>query len=75
MRTVQLTIEQINRIIKQNKWVLKNVESLLKNNKEALKLLGWSKNSIDSICDYDDPELVALKRKLGVKVARVTGRW
>ena len=75
MRTVQLTIEQINRIIAQNKWVLKNVESLLKNNKEALKLLGWSKSSIDSICDYDDPELVELKRKLGVKVARVTGRW
>ena len=74
MRTVQLTIEQINRSIEQNKWVLKNVESLLKNNKEALKLL-WSKNSIDSLCDYDDPELVALKRKLGVKVARVTGRW
>ena len=75
MRTVQLTIEQINRIIEQNKWVLKNVESLLKNNKEALKLLGWSKSSIDSICDYDDPELVVLKRNLGVKVARVTGRW
>ena len=74
MRTVQLTIEQINRSIEQNKWVLKNVESLLKNNKEALKLL-WSKSSIDSLCDYDDPELVALKRKLGVKVARVTGRW
>ena len=75
MRTVQLTIEQINEFIEQNKWVLKNVESLLKNNKEGLKLLGWSKSSIDSLCDYDDPELVALKRKLGVKVARVTGRW
>ena len=75
MRIVQLTNEQINEFIEQNKWVLKNVESLLKNNKEALKLLGWSKSSIDSICDYDDPELVALKRKLGVKVARVTGRW
>ena len=75
MRTVQLTIEQINRSIEQNKWVLKTVENMLKENKEALKLLGWSKSSIDSLCDYDDPELVALKRKLGVKVARVTGRW
>lgn len=75
MRTVQLTTEQINKFIEQNKWVLKNVESLLKNNKEALKLLGWSKTSINNLCDYDDPELVALKRKLGDKVARVTGRW
>ena len=75
MRTVQLTIEQINKSIKQNKWVLKNVEKMLKENKEALKLLGWSKSSIDSLCDYDDPELVVLKRKLGVKVARVTGLW
>ena len=75
MRTVQLTIEEINRTIKQNKWILNDVESLLKNNKEGLKLLGWSKSSIDSLCDYDDPELIALKRKLGVKVARVTGRW
>ena len=75
MRTVQLTIEQINKFIEQNKWVLKNVEKMLKENKEELKLLGWSKSSIDSLCDYDDPELVSLKRKLGVKVARVTGRW
>ena len=75
MRTVQLTIEQINRDIEQNKWILKTVEKMLKENKEALKLLGWSKSSIDSLRDYDDPELVALKRKLGVKVARVTGRW
>lgn len=75
MRTVQPTIEEINRTIKQVKWILKDVENLLKNNKEGLKLLGWSKSSIDSLCDYDDPELVALKRKLGVKVARVTGRW
>ena len=75
MRTVQLTIEEINRTIEQNKWVLKNVESLLKNNKKGLKLLGWSKSSIDNIDDCNDPELIVLKRKLGVKVARVTGRW
>ena len=75
MRTVQRTIEEINRTIKQNKWILKDVESLLNNNKEGLKLLGWSKSSIDKIDDCNDPELIALKRKLGVKVARVTGRW
>ena len=75
MRTVQRTIEENNRTIKQNKWILKDVESLLKNNKEGLKLLGWSKSSIDKIDDCNDPELIALKRKLGVKVARVTGRW
>ena len=75
MRTVQCTIEEIKRTIKQNKWILKDVESLLKNNKEGLKLLGWSKSSIDKIDDCNDPELIELKRKLGVKVARVTGRW
>ncbi|MFW5668037.1 MAG: hypothetical protein ACOCM4_02165 [Acetivibrio ethanolgignens] len=72
---MQLTIEEINRTIKQNKWILKDVESLLKNNKEGLKFLGWSKSSIDNIDDCNDPELIELKRKLGVKVARVTGRW
>ena len=75
MRTVQLTIEEINRTIKQNKWILKDVESLLNNNKEGLKLLGWSKSNIDHIDDCNDPELIELKSKLGVKVARVTGRW
>ena len=75
MRIVQLSTKEIKRTIEQNKWILKDVESLLKNNKEGLKLLGWSKSSIDRIDDCDDPELIALKRKLGVKVARVTGRW
>lgn len=75
MRTVQLTTEQINKSIRQCKNILKGVEKMLKENKEALKILGWSKTSINNLCDYDDAELIALKKKLGDKVARVTGRW
>ena len=75
MRTVILSAKEITRSIEQNKEILKNVEKMVKENKEGLKMLGWSKTSIDNLVDFDDTELIMLKKKLGPKVARITGRW
>ena len=75
MRTVILSANEITRTIEQNKEILKNVERMVKENKEGLKMLGWSKTSIDHLVDFGDTELIMLKKKLGVKVARITGLW
>lgn len=75
MRTVILSEKEITRTIKQNKEILKNVEKMVKENKEGLKMLGWSKTSINNLVDFGDQELIMLKKKLGEKVARITGRW
>jgi hypothetical protein len=48
---------------------------MVKENKEALNTLGWSKTSINDLVDFGDTELIMLKKKLGVKVAKITGRW
>ena len=75
MRTVILSANEITRTIEQNKEILKNVEKMVKENKEGLNLLGWSKTSIDKLVDFGNTELIMLKKKLGPKVARITGRW
>ena len=75
MRTVTLSAKEITRTIEQNKNILKNVEKMVKENKEALNMLGWSKTSINDLVDFGDTELIMLKKKLGVKVAKITGRW
>jgi len=75
MRTVTLSAKEITRTIEQNKNILKNVEKMVKENKEALNTLGWSKTSINDLVDFGDTELIMLKKKLGVKVAKITGRW
>lgn len=75
MRTVILSAKEIARTIEQNKEILKNVEKMVKENKEALNILGWSKTSINDMVDFGDTELIMLKKKLGVKVAKITGRW
>lgn len=75
MRTVILSAKEITRTIEQNKEILKNVENMVKENKEGLNMLGWSKTSIDNLVDFGDTELIMLKKKLGPKVARITGRW
>lgn len=75
MRTVILSANEITRTIEQNKEILKNVERMVKENKEGLKMLGWSKTSINDLVDFGDTELIMLKKKLCVKVAKITGRW
>lgn len=75
MRIVELTDKEISRTIEQNKNILKNVEKMVKENKEGLKMIGWSKTSINDLVDFGDTELIMLKNKLGPKVARITGRW
>lgn len=75
MRTVTLSAKEITRTIEQNKNILKNVEKMVKENKEGLNMLGWSKTSIDNLVDFGDTELIMLKKKLGPKVAKITGRW
>lgn len=75
MRTVTLSAKEITRTIEQNKEILKNVEKMVKENKEALNTLGWSKTSINDLVDFGDAELIMLKNKLGTKVAKITGRW
>ena len=75
MRTVTLSAKEITRTIEQNKEILKNVERMVKENKEGLKMLGWSKTIINNLVDFGDTELIMLKKKLGVKVARITGLW
>ena len=75
MRTVTLSAKEITLTIEQNKNILKNVEKMVKENKEALNMLGWSKTSINDLVDFGDTELIMLKKKLGVKVAKITGRW
>ena len=75
MRTVILSAKEIARTIEQNKEILKNVEKMVKENKEALNILGWSKTSINDMVDFGDTELIMLKKNLGVKVAKITGRW
>jgi len=75
MRTVTLSAKEITRTIEQNKNILKNVEKMVKENKEAINTLGWSKTSIDNLVDFGDTELIMLKKKLGPKVAKITGRW
>ena len=74
MRTVILSANETTRTIEQNKEILKNVEKMVKENKEGLNLLGWSKTSIDKLVDFGNTELIMLKKKLGPKVARITGR-
>ena len=75
MRTVILSANEIARTIEQNKEILKDVEKMVKENKEGLNILGWSKTSIDKLVDFGDTDLIMLKKKLGPKVARITGRW
>ena len=75
MRTVILSANEITRTIEQNKEILKNVERMVKENKEGLNMLGWSKTSINDLVDFGDTELIMLKKKLGPKVAKITGRW
>lgn len=75
MRIVELSAKEIARTIEQNKNILKGVERMVKENKEALNMLGWSKTSINDLVDFGDTELIMLKKKLGAKVARITGRW
>ena len=75
MKTVTLSAKEITRTIEQNKEILNNVERMVKENKEGLKMLGWSKTSIDNLVDFGDTELIMLKKKLGQKVAKITGRW
>ena len=75
MRTVVLSEKEIARTIEQNMDILKNVERMVKENKEGLKMLGWSKTSINNLVDFGDTELIMLKKKLGDKVAKITGRW
>lgn len=75
MRIVELTAKEITRTIEQNKEILEGVERMVKENKEGLNMLGWSKTRIDRMLDCGDTELIMLKKKLGPKVARITGRW
>lgn len=75
MRIVELTDKEIARTIEQNKYILEGVEKMVKENKDGLKMLGWSKTRIDRMVDFDNTELIMLKKKLGPKVARITGRW
>ena len=74
MRIVELTNEEMARTIEQNNAILDTVENMIKNNREALKML-WSKTSINDLADFGDTDLILRKKKIGEKVGRITGRW